>query len=193
MSNNRFYIDKPDETIQSIIEAAYPGYRGKKLSLCMNVPTELNSYWDGGSRDYYVFVNLDTMKAIKLPSNHPFYERGVSNQLATLPSRIVLVKHCIFCGKDMGLTIYANQGDLSKMLPEPPTITGHESIVLEYTSSLKNTYGGRTNIRFLEANREKGITADQWEKAKADLISRGLLRKNGSITPAGRNAIPNSY
>ena len=32
-------------------------------------------------------------------------------------------------------------------------------------------------------------TRTQWDVAKAGLIARGLLQKNGAITPAGRNAL----
>jgi hypothetical protein len=105
------------------------------------------------------------------------------------------VAHSIFCGKDMGLTVYVSPSQLatSNLIPKPSEVSDDEGVVLKYTSHYKNTYGGQTNLRFKEATRSTDITVERWEAAKATLIERGLLRKNGSITPEGRNASPDRY
>ena len=53
-----YNIDKPDETIRKIVQAAFPDYSGKKFKLSTSIPSRLDSYWDGGSRDYYAFYHL---------------------------------------------------------------------------------------------------------------------------------------
>ena len=68
-----------------------------------------------------------------------------------------------------------------------------EKIVLLFTGSLKNTYGGRSNVRYTEAHSRYGITADRWTAAQEALKARKLLRANGSITPAGRNVDTGEY
>jgi hypothetical protein len=186
-----YHLETIDNQTAAIIRACFPNYNGKKVELSTNVPSDLASYWDGGSRYFYCFYHLDTKQAIPVHSNHPYFESDQPSHLEKLPGRVLLVQHMIFCGKDLGIRIYANQSDLAPMLPAADDpITREQEIVLCATSSLKNTYGGRTDIRFTEAHRETGISADQWEQAKAELIGTGHLRKNGSITPKGRNAIP---
>lgn len=183
------WIDKPDATLRKIISATFPGYKGRKFKLSTDIPKRLNSYWDGGSRDYYSFYELSTGKVLDVGSNHHFFESGRPSELDSLPAGIVIVKYSIFCGKDMGITIYANSGDLTPMLPPKVDLTPHEKIVLEYTRSYKSSYAGIKNYRFVEAKRTTGVRLDEWEAAKATLIEKKLLNKRGAITPAGRNAI----
>lgn len=189
----RHYIDKPDTTIQKIVRATFPNYRGKKFCISDSPPSRLNSYWDGGSRDYYAFYHLDTGKTYGIGSNHPCFEANNPRELETLPERIVVVEHSILQGKDMGITIYANKIDMTPMLPPKQEYSEHEITVLFYTSALKNSYGGETNIRFTKASRTTGITQDEWNTAKQSCIIKGLLKKNGGITPNGRNAIEDYF
>ena len=185
-----YHLSKPDEMTKSIISACFPTYKGRKIQLSTLIPSRLDSYWDGGSKTSYVFYHLDQRKALPVHTNHPLFEANQPRDLKTLPLRLIIVAHSYFCGKDMGITIYANEQDLSKLLPDKPNdLTENELIVLKYTSGLKNTYGGRTHIRFKEANRKKGINREDWLQAKQTCINKGLLRKNGSITSDGRNAI----
>jgi hypothetical protein len=182
------WIDKPDETIRKIVNSTFPSYRGKKFKLSTDVPSRLDSYWDEGSRDYFSFYELSTSKVLDVGSNHPFFEAGKPRDLESLPPGVVIVKHSIFCGKDMGITIYANAGDLAPLLPEKLELTPHEKTVLEYTRTYKSSYAGISNYRFHEAHRSTGIKSDEWEAAKEQLIEKKLLNKAGAITPAGRNA-----
>jgi len=182
------WIEKPDGTIRKIIIATFPGYRGKKFKLSTSIPSRLDSYWDGGSKDYFSFYELSTGKVLDVGSNHPLFESGKPCKLESLPPGIVIVKHCFFCGKDMGITIYANTGDLTPMLPPKVDLTPHEKIVLEYTRSYKSSYGGVKNYRWHQAHDHHGILLNEWENAKAILIERKLLNKRGAITPSGRNA-----
>lgn len=184
-----YWIDKPDQTILQIVSATFPSYHGKKFKLSTSIPSRLDSYWDGGSRDYYAFYHLDQNKSVDVHSNHPNFETNQPRDLEILPDRVVLVNQSIFCGKDSGITIYANESDLVKMLPPTTDVSDHEKTVLKFTSHLKNTYGGQKHIRFSEARCATGITRNQWVESQLSCISKGLLRKNKSITPDGRNAI----
>lgn len=35
-----------------------------------------------------------------------------------LPLNNIIVEHCIFCGKDLGIIIYVNPNNLTKLLPK---------------------------------------------------------------------------
>jgi hypothetical protein len=185
-----YYIDKPDPTVRAIVQATFPGYRGKKFKLSTTPPSVLRSYWDGGSKTDYAFFCLPTQGTAPVATNHPFFNAGNPTNLPDgLPRGIVLVAHTISCGKDMGITIYANPADIAPMLPEKPALTEDECVVLTYTRSLKSSYAGVKNYRWQCAHDATGITEDRWNHAKQSLIAKALLRKNGAITPAGRNAI----
>ena len=181
------YIDRPDETLKRICSVAFPEWRGKKIKLDTDIPSQLNSYWDGGSKDTYVFVELATMKTAHLSSNHPFFEKDKPRDLNMLPIGMILVKHSIFCGKDAGITIYANAGDLVPLLPAKIELTDDENAVLYFTRVYKSSYAGIADYRFHEASWH-GITKERWETAKMSCVSKGLLNKAGAITASGKNA-----
>ena len=175
--------------VDRIIKAAFPDYRGRTIRLEATPPGRLDSYWDGGSRDYFAFVELRTGRTLPVHSNHPAFEPGQPSTLRRLPSGLVLVRRSYFCGKDAGFTIYANPEDLAPALPAPADLTEDERIVLTYTAALKNTYGGRRDIRFTEAQADSGISRDRWTAAQCRLYARRLLTAANAITPEGENAL----
>jgi len=186
----RYYISKTDPLIREIIRKTFPDYRGNKISISTDIPSRLDSYWDGGSRDYYAFCSLDEKKVLPVSSNHPLYEAKNPRVLKRLPERLILVRRSFFCGKDSGITIFANASDMTKFLPENNNnLSGDEKTVLEFTSGLKSSYAGISNYRFHEARARRGITLERWNEAKASLIQKKLLNKAGAITPDGRNAL----
>jgi hypothetical protein len=209
--------DKDSATQEAlrVMRAAYPGYRGRKFSVRVQALSnmDLRSYWDGGSRTDYTLIDLDSRRTVALPTQSPFdapvrsVEQFVIRHLgvfddgtyecdlwhstieaAKLPLNVGVVEHVIFQGRDQGLTLVIDPAKAAGLLPSPDTVTDDQQIVLHYTGSLKNTYGGETNLRFKEAHRETGIPETVWETAKASLIQSKHLRSNGSITPKGRNA-----
>lgn len=91
-----------------IVKIAHPSYHGRKIRLSTTgAPSDLNSWWDGGSRDYYTFVRLSTRTAIAVHSNHPTFESDRPRALpdGRLPRDVALVKRSIFAGKEAGCTI----------------------------------------------------------------------------------------
>lgn len=178
-----FYVEKPDQLLIKIIQTAYPGYKGRKIKISTDIPSNLSSYWDGGSRNYYVILRLSDLSSYPLPSNHPVFEPNQPRELFTLPPGFVVVQHTIFCGKDLGITIYANSADLTPYLPAKTEISELEKAVLYYTRSLKSSYNGQ--------NRQEmsGIEKVDWDKTVILLKEKGLLGKRNEITTAGKNAI----
>lgn len=185
MINETYYSDAPE--IRDIAIKAFPGYSGKKFKVeTFSGPMELRSYWDGGSRDYYVIINMKLGKAKAVPENGI---QGKTFRISKLPEGFAVVRHSIFSGKDMGITIYVNPENMSKMLPKPDDTEWAEKVVLSATRALKSSYAGIKDYRFHTALRDTGITKPEWDKAKEALTQKGMLNKAGAITDAGRNAI----
>ncbi len=184
-----------DTQFKTIARKCFPSYSGRKFKVAFYKPSSLASYWDGGSRDYYVLYDLDTGKTLPVPSNHPAFERQAARaseaacQAVHERPNVLVVGNSIFCGKDSGITFYCDEQRVRPMLPRPLDVGNLERIVLQYTSGYRNTYGGETNIRFNQACRETGISADGWRKGQELCLMQGWLRKNGSMTPEGRNAL----
>ena len=185
------YITNPDQFLRDLIARSFPGYKGKKIQIKETENVNTNSYWSGGSRSDYVAIRLDDLACIDLPENEYLNLAEHSARSSTpVPAGIVLVEHVIFRGKDLGIKIHVNPINATKLLGDVqngPTLNDHERLVLRYTASLKSSYGGRSNYRFYEANRAKGITLEEWNAAKQLLIEKKLLNKAGAITPEGRN------
>ena len=178
-----------------IFKVAFPEYKGRKFKVeVSDSPLNVKSYWDGGSRDYFVFVRLsDQQVFMEVPAQSMFDKQIKGADSVTLPPGMGCVEHSIFRGKDMGLTLHLTPENSLKLIPDKSEeLSEDEAIVLVSTSKYKNTYGGETNIRFREASRRVKITQERWDKALESLIEKKLLRKNGSITPYGRNAIDGS-
>lgn len=105
-----------NKEIKAIAKVAFPEYKGRKIRVDVKIPTDLSSYWSEGSRDYFTFVELDTLKIFQVHSNHPAFESNQPSQLnpSKLPANVVVVRHSIFCGHDCGITIHCKPEHLSQ-------------------------------------------------------------------------------
>ncbi len=110
-------ISYADPRVKRVIQDCFPAYRGRKVRLSTYIPKQIDSYWDGGSRDYFCWYQPTTRKIFHVHSNHPFFEANqprVINE-ETIPEDVLLVEHSIFCGKDVGITIHVKP-DQTKLL-----------------------------------------------------------------------------
>lgn len=181
-------------------------YNGKKFKaeVCteMTIPADAG-LWDGGSRDQYRAINLETgVDALAPGQNRAPWDRGREDRRIALAPGFAVVRHSYFCGKDMGLTFYVHPDNAAKLLPAPSAeLTAFEKIVLSATASYKSSYGGmdRYQMALRDARYSNGAehmafpSRAEWDDAKITLIGKGMLNKAGAITPAGRNAIPSRY
>lgn len=122
---NTIKVKKSDPLIRDIVAATFPKYNGRKFSIEATTKVSLgHNYWDGGTRHFKAFVSLENMQAKSLHSNHPFFERtqlGAGYERAELPQGVAMVEHTIFCGHDMGITIYVHPDNMARLLPRPLT------------------------------------------------------------------------
>ena len=173
------------------------GYNGKKFKAVvteqMTVPLDAG-LWSGGSRDHYTLIEFRTGREVAFPgqSSSPWDKSRVECPIQLQPGYAV-VRHSIFCGKDMGLTFYVHPSNAAALLPAPAAeLNEHEVLVLDATSRYKSSYNGKDRYEMaLGYDRSMGRpvpSREQWETAKTSLIAKGLLDKRGAITVAGRNA-----
>lgn len=176
-------------------------YTGKQFRAVVTDSVTIPSYaglWDGGSRDTYRVVRM--ADGAELPASDNMsapWDNSRRDRKVDLCRGICVIKHTIFSGKDMGLTIYATSHDVAPMLPAPVELTDNERIVLIATRSYKSSYNGRDRYDMARDdvcgfNRDaEFMSRATWDETKQALIDRGYLNKRGAITTSGRNAVGN--
>lgn len=122
--------------VKRVITAAFPSYRKQRafVSVFPEHGKTINSYWDGGSRDEYAIVELETGRRHALPTaTHPYFDvtrYGLVNTqddyvsvdhvgnvtLKALPDGFALVQAGTFCGKPSPAHLYVNAGNMPKYL-----------------------------------------------------------------------------
>ena len=172
-------------------------YSGRKFSAVVTESVTIPAHagnWDGGSRDTYKLVNVETGAAMDASDNVSAPWDARKDRVVNLRPGFAVILHSMFCGKDMGLTFYVHPENAAKLLPAPvAALSDHEKIVLEATCSFKSSYMGKDRYQMaLEhesaVGRQFFPTRGQWDAAKASLIGKGLLNRAGAVTVAGRNA-----
>jgi len=108
-------ISKKDfPKIVALMKKAFPEYKGRKfyIEACAN-EFQTHSYWDGGSKDSYVFVRADG-KQMEIDSMTAPWVQCQENRKAKLVPGLACVKYTYFCGHDLGLTLMLHPDDMPK-------------------------------------------------------------------------------
>jgi hypothetical protein len=172
--------------------ASLVGYTGRRFTLRISekVDCSRNGHWSGGYRSVFTMIRLADMAVLDLPHHQVFGQNNPALREVPLPAGFVVVEVGEGAWKDM--QIWVGPQGAAPMLPAAKSdLTSDEKIVLYATATQKNSYGGRTDIRFSDARENTGITRERYDAAQASLISKKLLNKAGAVTPDGRNA--NTY
>src|SRR3990167_5534296 len=195
-----------NETMEALAKQAF-GYTGRKFQVEARERVHIVSYWDGGTRSYWVVLTMgqgggSTTQTTAIvehgkPELRVVGECGGVGQPTGIDVEIdantIVAEHVIFCGKDLGIRFYVNPARLPQFLPASANeLTREQRIVLVATRSYKSSYAGVGNYRYIEAGRETGISLADWERSKAECQQMGLLDKRGAITVDWRNAIGNA-
>jgi len=92
---------------EPILNATFPEYSGRKIRLEFTKTVSFyDTNWSGGTRNHYTAIhNNDEVKEIYAPA--PWLNM-IEGSKAELPENILVVMHSHFCGKDIGITIFAN-------------------------------------------------------------------------------------
>jgi hypothetical protein len=174
------YLDA--KMIPAHLRGSYNGNKFKAY-VCteMTIPSDAG-LWSGGSRDTYSAINFSTGEIVPFPGQQSApWDSSRADRKVTLEPGFAVVEHTIFSGKDLGLTFYLHPDNATKLLPPATDLGEHEAIVRYEMKREDWSYSWRKNPPFM--------SREQWEEAKASLISKGLLNKAGAITVNGRNAL----
>lgn len=167
------------------------GYAGKRFQAepveSVTIPSHAG-LWDSGSRTTYSAIELATGRALPVSDNMsaPWSDKR-QDQVVALRAGFAIVKHSIFCGKDMGLTFFVHPSDVVKLVPEQPQddLSPVELKALAIYRAIKSSYRP-------DSLRRAGISEGEAEAIKAKLIRLGYLNKAGAITVSGRNRSGNA-
>jgi hypothetical protein len=95
---------------RKIALACYPEYKGRKIRVESAEAYNLRDFWEGGTRNFAVAYNLITGET-RQPTEDaqsPFSYIGQDSKRIPIPGGFAIVEHAIYCGKDIGITIYVN-------------------------------------------------------------------------------------
>jgi hypothetical protein len=183
--------------IGPIARAAFPDNR-KPIQVCeFRGPQNVNSYWDGGSKDEYRLVHLVTGQVWHAPTSHPHFDRKEDGsrcgglEIRELPENVALVSGGYFCGKPATITVHLRPENMVKMLPAPQELAPDQQAALNVICGIKSSY------RAAEFERRQLGRYSADNPHLAALVARGLLKINkaGAISPtiAGENARQRLY
>lgn len=101
---------------KDILAATFPGYTGRKFAVEFTEKVCFyNTNWSGGSKNTYAAISSNGRTATLNVTTAP-WDNPIEGATVELPLHVLIVKHCIFCGKDLGITIYAHPCHLPKWI-----------------------------------------------------------------------------
>lgn len=107
--------------VAQIIRATFPSYKGRKITVKPKASIAIDSSglnWSGGTRYQYRACTLEGQATGNLDRHNasaPWEKAPGSHSVEVLQGHVI-VEHCMFCGKDLGLRIYVNPADMPKLL-----------------------------------------------------------------------------
>lgn len=112
-----YQVRKKD--VKSIVNATFPGYRGRKIRLVGIEEVILsNINWEGGSRSQYRACTLDGEPTGDMDAFNAMapWSHNAENARVSIPAGYAVVEHVQFCGKDLGLRIHVHPNSLRPLL-----------------------------------------------------------------------------
>ena len=133
------------------------------------------SQWDSGSREFTSHYRC-------AGKHFKTFASGLVRQIITLGPEGVIGTHGTFRGKEAFVSLYVAPGVYAQLEPVPSnvTLTDEQSSVLRAIA----TYNSRGRKEWREDHK---VSREAWDTIIATLVPLGLVKKNGAITPAGRN------
>jgi hypothetical protein len=171
------------------------GYTGRKFqaNICNKLTiSDADLRWGEGSRRQFFIIDGAAVREVLPATSWP----NCGEQTIQLHPGIIVVERHTFCGKDMGVVIYACPQDVNPSLFAPvEELSEHEKFVLYATRSLKASYGGQTRFQMfnqtLRCYGRSELSQQEWDATVKLLKSKKLLNARGAITVDGKNAVSN--
>ncbi len=120
MARETFQVSITDPSIRKIVSATFPTYRGRKIRVeTSDRPVHVESYWSGGSRNYFQAYDMRDGRTMPVPQNGTPFDGGpIRPDGVEVPAGFAIVEHSIFCGKDAGIRIHVHPDSLPRLLPQ---------------------------------------------------------------------------
>lgn len=178
----RRIVSRKDEYVNRVAKICFPEFSGKEVTISDNPPKELNSFWDEGNKNEYVFFDQVSEKTFSVHSNHPYFEPNQPRNLEHLPLNILLVEHSIYGRGNNQLTIYAQEAQFTRLLP---AIAGS---VVDQLSDAEKKVIAVTRSLIAKVRREyAGLSPSDYDSAVESLIEKKLMTKSKGLTTDGKN------
>jgi hypothetical protein len=96
------------QLVKKLAKVVYPEYNGRKFSAEIQSRYYPSDYWDGGSRNYMVAVDLKTGKIMEPSADAKNPYNNLAHKEFNIPPGVGILEHSYFCGKDMGIRLYVS-------------------------------------------------------------------------------------
>lgn len=180
------YISKKDvpDWVQKILKSERIG---KDVRVTIGTSVDIGGNWhDGNVRRIYLYSG-GKIKSLSgaggMGINDSPDERRAKQGFATqlTPDKMILITNTY----PKSAELYVHPDALAKMITEPDQqLSPEEYVVLVATRSLKASYQGRP----IRKDAVQGYGID-FDTIKNQLISKGMLNRNGAINKNGKNAL----
>lgn len=107
----------PAKEIRWLTDCAFPGYKKRKVNIEVTEKVYFsNTFWDGGSRNQYVAVRLESGEKAVLSKGSSPWNAIAEGKTVQLEPGIAIVEQSCFCGKDMPLRVYLHPSNVTENL-----------------------------------------------------------------------------
>ncbi|MEA5578643.1 hypothetical protein [Anabaena sp. UHCC 0451] len=181
-----------DATMKALAKKVF-GYAGRTFKVVGRTHYTLANFWNGGSKEFAVMFSRDGQRFDLKPETTDPYQVG-SIQTFEIPVNHFIITHSIIQGQDKGITFYVHPEELPNDLPASDELTIQAKIVLFCYRCYKSSYAGIKDYRQHEATQI--IKPSEYEIAKQELITKGLISARNSLTTGGKNiaaGLPDIY
>jgi len=109
-------VSRGSKVIKAIIAACYPDWKGRKVRVSIAAEYQIADYWSEGSRRFVLAYDLGTGAVATATKAAGIPYLAQAHARFAIPQGIALVEHGIFCGKDIGVTIFISAVETSRIL-----------------------------------------------------------------------------
>ncbi len=96
------------DAIRPLLNVSFPDYKGRTYHVIFTDSVTIsNTYWSGGTRSWWVAIQMEGGNTSRVPSLAP-WDNPIEGERIELDENTVIAEHSHFCGKDMGITFYAH-------------------------------------------------------------------------------------
>jgi hypothetical protein len=110
--NQRFKLTKSQ--YHKLVAVCFPDYKGRKVTVEFTDKVHIHdTNWSGGTHSDWIVMRTTDVRPI--PEFAP-WANPVEGKVANITPEFLIVEHSYFCGKDMGIRIYAHPTYAPKLL-----------------------------------------------------------------------------